>query len=82
MKMIANDCHNDGANSGHFDLMTVASSMRDALWAIANMQVKEETDRGEVLEICMSIARLELEKCSYVVDFVNKGRRAENGESE
>ena len=45
-------------------LMAAAPSMRDALWAIANMQVKEETDKGEVLELCMSIARLELEKCS------------------
>ncbi len=37
---------------------------RDALWAIANMQILETTDRGEVLALCMSIARLELEKCS------------------
>jgi hypothetical protein len=36
-------------------------SAHDALRAIANMQVKE--DKGEVLELCMSIARLELEKC-------------------
>ena len=47
-------------------LMAAAPSMRDALWAIANMQVKEETDKGEVLALCMSIARLELEKCSTV----------------
>ena len=33
-----------------------------ALWAIANMQVQEETDKGEVLALCMSIARRELEK--------------------
>ena len=39
-------------------------SANDALWAIANMQVQEETDKGEVLALCMSIARLELEKCS------------------
>ncbi len=45
-------------------LMAAAPSMRDALWAIANMQVKEETDKGEALALCMSIARLELEKCS------------------
>lgn len=41
-----------------------APSMYDALWAIANMQVQEETDKGEVLALCMSIARIELEKCS------------------
>ena len=45
-------------------LMAAAPSMHDALWAIANMQVQEETDKGEVLALCMSIARLELEKCS------------------
>lgn len=39
-------------------------SAHDALRAIANMQIKEETDKGEVLALCMSIARLELEKCS------------------
>ena len=44
-------------------LMAAAPSMRDALCVIANMQVKEETDKGEVLALCMSIARLELEKC-------------------
>ena len=39
-------------------------SAHDALWAIANMQITENTDKGEVLALCMSIARLELEKCS------------------
>ena len=39
-------------------------SAHAALWAIANMQVQEETDKGEVLALCMSIARIELEKCS------------------
>ena len=39
-------------------LMAAAPSMHDALWAIANMQVQEETDKGEVLALCMSIARL------------------------
>ena len=45
-------------------LMAAATSMHDALWAIANMQVQEETDKGEVLALCKSIALLELEKCS------------------
>lgn len=45
-------------------LIAAAPSMYDALWAIANMQVQEETDKGEVLALCMSIARIELEKCS------------------
>ena len=45
-------------------LMAAAPSMRNKKKAIANMQVKEETDKAEVLELCMSIARLELEKCS------------------
>lgn len=42
-------------------LIAAAPSMYDALWAIANM---EETDKDEALALCMSIARLELEKCS------------------
>ena len=37
-------------------------SAHDALWAIANMQIKEETDKGEVLALCKSIALLELEQ--------------------
>lgn len=38
-------------------------SARDALWTIANMQITENTEKGEVLDLCMSIARIELEKC-------------------
>ncbi len=45
-------------------LIAAAPSMHDALWAIANMQIKEETDKGEALALCKSIALLELEKCS------------------
>jgi hypothetical protein len=45
-------------------LIAAAPSMYDALWAIANMQVQEATDKGEVLALCKSIALLELEKCS------------------
>jgi hypothetical protein len=45
-------------------LMAAAPSMYDALWAIAHMQVQDETDKGEVLALCMSIARLEIEKYS------------------
>jgi hypothetical protein len=41
-----------------------AKSMRDALWCIANMQITTETDTSEVLALCMSIARIELEKFS------------------
>ena len=52
--------------AANIHLMATAPSMFDALWAIANMQIKEETDKGEVLALCMSIARLELEKCSKV----------------
>jgi hypothetical protein len=48
-------------------LMAAAPSMYDALCAIANMQIQEETDKGEVLALCMSIARIELEKCSGVL---------------
>ena len=39
-------------------------SAHDALWAIANMQITENTDKGEVLALCMAIARIELEKGS------------------
>jgi hypothetical protein len=45
-------------------LMVNAPSMRDALWCIANMQITTETDTSEVLALCMSIARIELEKFS------------------
>jgi len=45
-------------------LIAAAPSMHDALLAIANMQIKEETDKGEALALCKSIALLELEKCS------------------
>lgn len=44
-------------------------SAHDALWAIANMQITENTDKGEVLALCMSIARVELEKCFRYVSF-------------
>ena len=46
------------------NLIAAAPSMYGALLAIANMQVQKETDKGEVLALCMSIARLELEKCA------------------
>jgi len=39
-------------------------SAHDALWAIASMQITENTDKGEVLALCMAIARIELEKGS------------------
>jgi hypothetical protein len=42
----------------------VLKSAKDALWAIANMQITEHTDKSEVLEACMSIARIELMRCS------------------
>ena len=37
-------------------------SLKSALWAIANMQIQEDTDKGEVLALCMAIAQIELEK--------------------
>lgn len=37
-------------------------SMYDALWAIANMQIKDDTDHKEVLALCMGIAKIEIEK--------------------
>jgi hypothetical protein len=40
-------------------------SARDALWTIANMQITENTEKGEVLDLCVSIARIELEKGGY-----------------
>jgi hypothetical protein len=50
--------------SANVRLLANAPSMRDALCAIANMQITETTDKNEVLALCMSIAKLELEKCS------------------
>jgi hypothetical protein len=37
---------------------------QDAFWAIANMQVENENEElaSEALELCKSIARLELER--------------------
>ncbi len=70
-------------NSGHLAanvrLMAAAPSMYDALWAIANMQIKKETDKGEVLALCMAIARIELEKCSGAIAAMSK-RGAPMGE--
>jgi len=40
----------------------VLKSARDALWAIANMQIIESTNKSEVLALCVSIAKIELEK--------------------
>jgi hypothetical protein len=42
----------------------ILKSAKDALWIIANMQITENTDKSEVLEACMSIARIELIRCS------------------
>jgi len=52
------------AKNGYGTTEHALKSAHDALWAIANMQVQEETDKGEVLALCMAIARIELEKCS------------------
>ena len=38
------------------------SNMIDCLENIANMQITEHTDTAEALALCISIARLELEK--------------------
>ena len=45
----------------------INQSMCDALWAIANMQILEHTNRAEVLALCMAIARIELEKCRIMM---------------
>lgn len=37
----------------------------EALWAIANMQI-QDTDHAEVLALCMSIARIELENQGFL----------------
>jgi hypothetical protein len=52
----------------------IAQSMYDALWAIANMQVQEHTNKGEVLALCMSIARIELEKCRMMAQEDSEGK--------
>ena len=51
-------------DSGYGTTEHALKSAHAALRAIANMQVQEETDKGEVLALCMSIARRELEECS------------------
>ena len=45
-------------------LIAAAVSMYDALWCIANMQIQKETNKAEVLALCMAIASIELEKWS------------------
>jgi hypothetical protein len=45
----------------------IVQSMHDALWVIANMQVQDHTDKGEVLAACMSTARFELEYCRMLM---------------
>ena len=40
----------------------IVVGLLSALSCIANMQITEHTDKGEVLALCMSIARIELEK--------------------
>ena len=44
------------------DATKLIASMKDALWAVANMQITETTDKAEVLALCMSIAKIELQK--------------------
>ena len=43
-------------------LIAAAPSMYNALKAISNMQITENTDKSEVLSLCMSIAKIALEK--------------------
>lgn len=47
------------------------ASMRDALEVIATMQVLDHTDTAEALALCMSIARIELEKLKYDEEIEN-----------
>ena len=47
-------------------LLDVARSMYDALWCIVNTEIRKGTNRDEILELWVSMARLELEKCKYV----------------
>ena len=42
-------------------LIAAAPRMYDALRAIDGMKITEETDKGYVLAMCMTIARIELE---------------------
>ena len=40
----------------------INSSMKDALTAIANMKINEDTDHKKLSAICIAIAMIELEK--------------------
>ena len=64
-------CHNgyaaiqiqhDGSDEGEANarLIAAAPRMKDALWAIANMQVKPETDHAQLSALCISIAQIAL----------------------
>jgi hypothetical protein len=46
--------------------MASAGSMINALYNIANMQVLEHSNHKEILDLCMSIARMEVHKCENV----------------
>jgi hypothetical protein len=46
--------------------MANAGSMINALYNIANMQVLEHSNHKEILDLCMSIAKMEVYKCENV----------------
>ena len=50
--------------------MEPIKSMRDALWAIANMQITEHTNHKEVLALVISIAKIELEKLELGIKLI------------
>ncbi len=66
-----NKCDNGYGTTEH-----ALKSAHDALWAIANMQITENTDKGEVLALCMSIAHIELEKYSTLGVSDGAGKRS------
>lgn len=51
-----------GNNTANARLIAAAPGMYDALQAIANMQITENTDKEALLALCIAIAKIQLAK--------------------
>jgi len=52
----------EASNKEHLDSMKIIASRELALSAIANVKVYKDTNFSELLALCVTIARIELEK--------------------
>lgn len=56
------DKEREARNKEHLDTMKILASRELALSAIANVKVYKDTNFSELLALCVTIARIELEK--------------------